>query len=49
MRDSTTQLKVALCILKAPPEEREEFEIAVLEQATKEMEFFKSLHDYRLH
>ncbi|CAD8067454.1 unnamed protein product [Paramecium sonneborni] len=49
VKDPLTQLKVGLCILKSPPEERMDFELAVLEQATKELEFFKSLHDSKLH
>ncbi|CAD8148928.1 unnamed protein product [Paramecium octaurelia] len=49
VKDPMIQLKVGLCILKSPPEERMDFELAVLEQATKELDFFKSLHDQKLH
>ncbi|CAD8117829.1 unnamed protein product [Paramecium sonneborni] len=49
VKDATTQLKVAQYILKIAPDDRMDFEVAVLEQATKEFDFFKSLRDPKQH
>lgn len=49
VRDPKVLLKAAICILRMPPPERQEWEHAVLEKATSELEFFKQLGDEKAH